>query len=753
MWSSAYQFSSGGQFVSYKYNAPLLLAALMVIAIACAATVKGAIAATMTGNVAGWVKNATLIGPAPTASQVTIAVHMTLTDIPGLQALVTDVSTPSSPSYGHFLTQEQLGLRFAPAAADVEAVRMGLEYLGLTHVTVGPLGAYVSATATVGQLISTFHIAQNLYSYHGLTLRANVEEPTIPASLAGKVTFISGLDDTTMLRVPQFHSATMGRFISPPPVTPVPQVTPPPIAANNPSLYCNTDFGAEMLLATLSTGADVYGDVIPWLNCGYTPQQIRSAYGLDQVSFNGKGVTVAILDAYASPTLESDANRYAENHGLPPLRRGINFRQIIPDGIYNVNPADSCSPLTWWTEQSLDVAAVHGVAPGANILYIGAADCNTSLDVALMDALYGHLADVMTNSYGYNGEAIAPGRAAADDQALMAGAAQGMTVLFSSGDNGDVSQLNGAATGAWPATSAWVTGVGGTTLEILGAGVGKAEYGWGTYRAFLANATVNSAALVTDSGVETATNYGVTYDDYAFYSGSGGGISLLESQPAYQAGAVPANLAVSLNLANASTVTLPNAQRVSPDVAMVADPYTGYLYGETFTIAGNPVNDHGCTPVAGSTTEEYCEAGIGGTSLASPLMAGVMAVMDQARRASGNPVLGFANPWLYGLGSHGDGVSFRTPLNQIVAPTEPVALLRGYAANPNEVRVVTVNSVPFVITLLPFALQVCGLRICLGVNDVFNYSSLSLAITPPAPAGYNDVTGLGVPFVPQLVNH
>lgn len=471
--------------MSYKYNAPLLLAALMVIAIACAATVKGAIAATMTGNVAGWVKNATLIGPAPTASQVTIAVHMTLTDIPGLQALVTDVSTPSSPSYGHFLTQEQLGLRFAPAAADVEAVRMGLEYLGLTHVTVGPLGAYVSATATVGQLISTFHIAQNLYSYHGLTLRANVEEPTIPASLAGKVTFISGLDDTTMLRVPQFHSATMGRFISPPPVTPVPQVTPPPIAANNPSLYCNTDFGAEMLLATLSTGADVYGDVIPWLNCGYTPQQIRSAYGLDQVSFNGKGVTVAILDAYASPTLESDANRYAENHGLPPLRRGINFRQIIPDGIYNVNPADSCSPLTWWTEQSLDVAAVHGVAPGANILYIGAADCNTSLDVALMDALYGHLADVMTNSYGYNGEAIAPGRAAADDQALMAGAAQGMTVLFSSGDNGDVSQLNGAATGAWPATSAWVTGVGGTTLEILGAGVGKAEYGWGTYRAFL----------------------------------------------------------------------------------------------------------------------------------------------------------------------------------------------------------------------------------------------------------------------------
>jgi subtilase family serine protease len=750
MWSSECRIYSAGKIVSSKYNAPVLLVGLMAAAIACAITVTSAIAGTTTGNVAGWVKNATLIGPAPTATQVTIAVHMTLADIAGLQALVTDVSTPSSPSYGHFLTQEQFGLRFAPAASDVEAVRAGLEHMGMTNVTVGPVGAYVSASATVSQLISTFHIAQNLYSYHGLTLRANVEEPTIPSSLAGKVVFISGLDDTTMLRVPQFHSATMGRVHTPPPVTPPVEITPPPVAASNPSRFCNTDYGADVLVATLSTAADVYGDAIPWLNCGYTPQQIQSAYGLDQVSFNGKGVTVAILDAYASPTLLADVNRYASNHGLSRLNRGINFREIIPDGIYNVNPADPCSPLTWWTEQSLDMAAVHGVAPGANVLFIGAADCNTSLDIALMNALYGHLADVLTNSYGYNGEAIAPGRAAADDQALMAGAAQGMTVLFSAGDNGDLSQLNGVATGAWPATSAWVTGVGGTTLEVMDGG-GKAEYGWGTYRAFLANATVNSAASVTDSGVETASNFGATYDDYAFYSGSGGGISLLEPQPSYQAATVSANLAVSLNLASASTVTLPNAQRVSPDVAMVADPYTGYLFGQTFTIAGNPINDHGCTPLPGSTTEEYCENGIGGTSLASPLMAGVMAVMDQARLDSGKPLVGFANPLLYGIGSRGDGVDFRSPLNQIAAPSEPTAMLRGYAANANELRVVTVNSVPFVLTLAPFALEVCGQPICEGVNDIFNYTSLSTAAFPPTAAGYNDVTGLGVPFVPRLL--
>ena len=58
-----------------------------------------------------------------------------------------------------------------------------------------------------------------------------------------------------------------------------------------------------MLVGTLSTAADVYGAAIPWLNCAYTPTQIREAYGLSKVNYDGSGVTVAIVDAYASPTL------------------------------------------------------------------------------------------------------------------------------------------------------------------------------------------------------------------------------------------------------------------------------------------------------------------------------------------------------------------------------------------------------------------------------------------------------------------
>jgi subtilase family serine protease len=721
---------------------------LLAAAAVCAAT--AAQAATATGNVAGWVKNATLIGAAPASRSVTIAVNLSLQNTANLKAFVAEASSPKSRNYGHYLTTEEFAQRFAAPASEVAAVKSLLENAGMTHVTVGPNGAYVAATATVNQLRTTFKVTQNLYSYKGLTLRANKEEPTIPAALAGKILYIGGLDDTTQLRQPFHHSVVTGALVAPKTAasssTPV---TPPPVAAGNPSPYCNQQYGSGALVAKLSTAADVYGADIPWLGCGYTPAQIQEAYGLNRVKYTGKGVTVAIVDAFASPTLFADANRYAANHGLPALKLGVNFSQIIPVGAYNVPPANVANAYGWWTEQSLDVAAVHGAAPGANIVYVGSVDNDTSLDIAFFNTLYNHVADVVTDSWGDNGESIAPGSQASYDQAAMAGAAQGITVLFSSGDDGDLSAPNGVASGAWPATSAYVTGVGGTTLELKNSNGVKSEYGWGTYRAFLDDVTVNSAISVTTSGVAQTTAFGQTFDDYSFYSGSGGGISLLETQPAYQAAAVPVALATTLNLGSGYTEPLPTAMRVSPDVAMVADPYTGYLYGETFTIAGNAIADHGCTPI--SATEEYCESAIGGTSLASPLMAGVVAVMNQKRNASGEPLVGFANPLFYSAGSRGNGTSFNEALNQIVAPTENVSVLRGYAANLNEARVVTINSVPFVITSTPYALEVCGLTICLGLNDVFNYTSLSSASVPATPAGYNDVTGLGVPYLPKLI--
>ncbi len=198
---------------------------------------------------------------------------------------------------------------------------------------------------------------------------------------------------------------------------------------------------------------------------------------------------------------------------------------------------------------------------------------------------------------------------------------------------------------------------------------------------------------------------------------------------------MPDALASTLYTASGTAFTI-GKQRVAPDVSMVADPYTGYLYGETYTIAGNPISDAGCKPVTATT--EYCEGSIGGTSLASPLMAGTLAVVDQVRLAAGKPLLGFANPFFY-AGKIGTTLQ-SSGINDVKPPTSPKALLRGYANNLNRVRVVTINSVPFNISTTPYALTVCGLKICEGIDDVF------LSTTP----GYDAVTGLGVPYAPLL---
>jgi subtilase family serine protease len=680
-------------------------------------------------------------------------VNLALTNLAELKSFVTQVSNPAAREYGQYLSTEQFASRYAPAAADVAAVEKLLEQAGMKNINVGPHGVYVSATATVAQIRTAFNVSQNLYAYKGFTLRANNEAPSVPAALAGKIVFIGGLDDTGLMRKPFHRSIMQGDLVAPksaaaasPGTT---TVTPPPVAASNGSPYCNRTFGAGELVAELSTPADVYGASIPWLGCGYDPAPVRSAYGLDQVSYNGTGVTVAIIDAFASPTIVNDITDYSVNNKLPKIEVGVNFSQIVPAGIYSVSPTAPCGPYGWWEEESLDVSAVHSSAPGAKIVYVGSEDCATSLDVAFFDTVYNHIADVVTDSWGDGGEAIAPGDQQSYDQALMAGAAQGISVLFSSGDDGDLDAPNGLASGSWPATSAWATGVGGTTLLITGTTGEKSEYGWGNYRAFLNDVTVNSATSVTTSGVETTTAYGYTFDNYAFYAGSGGGISLLEAQPFYQAKAVPASLATSVNLASGYVETLPHPQRVSPDISMLGDPYTGFIFGETFTIAGNPIADRGCAP--STKTTEYCQTSIGGTSVASPWMAGVLAVVNSKRIASGEPLIGFANPWLYRIGSRSNGTYFGDAINQIIAPTTPVALLRGYEANLNEARVVTVNSVPFLIITAPYALEVCGLPLCLGINDVWNYTSLSPADVPPSPAGYNDVTGLGVPWVPKLI--
>ena len=81
---------------------------------------------------------------------------------------------------------------------------------------------------------------------------------------------------------------------------------------------CSTYYGQK--IATNKPKA--YGKHQPWTNCGYTPSQVRGAYGVTASGMTGKGQTVAIVDAYASPTIKADANQFATTVDDHPFAAG-----------------------------------------------------------------------------------------------------------------------------------------------------------------------------------------------------------------------------------------------------------------------------------------------------------------------------------------------------------------------------------------------------------------------------------------------
>ena len=244
------------------------------------------------------------------------------------------------------------------------------------------------------------------------------------------------------------------------------------------------------------------------------------------------------------------------------------------------------------------------MAPAAKIVYVGAPNNYRDLDAAVNHVVDRQLAQIVTNSYGFATELLPPGYVKPLNDTFIQAAAEGIGIYFSSGDNGDETARFGFATPDWPAVSPWVTAVGGTALGIGQANDRVLETGWGT-----STYGCNKTTLV-------CTRAGWLY-------GSGGGTSQIFPKPAYQSG-------------------LSGSFRSIPDVGALGDPQTGLLIGQTQTFPAGP---------------SYDEFRIGGTSLSSPIFAGLMALADQR---AGHPH-GFANPVFYANpGSFYDVLSVKT---------------------------------------------------------------------------------------------
>lgn len=575
--------------------------AVVALSLAGASAANAADRVTYAASVPSWATAQNDAGAAPADTTVQGEIYLPLRDQKGAETLAKQVSNPSLAGYRRALSPQQWIARFSPTQADFDSVVSFLKTAGLTIQGVPDSRQYVVFRGTPDQLGSVFGTSLHAYDFAGHRLIAPASAPSLPAAIGSKVSAVSVEQSRTMTKPDSIEQGDI-------PASGAPQVS-RKAAASAPVITtpCSHFIGENTVTVPPAyNGQTSYSTY----NCGYTPQQLRSAYGLNDLGsrgVNGSGQTVAIIDAYASPSIVKDANGLAQQNGEPTLTNS-SYQQLVPSPGQFTDQALCQYPSGWQGEQTLDVEAVHSVAPGARILYVGGTDCSGGLDIAMSKILDHKLATIVSNSYGNVGEAVPPDVIQGEVNLQLQAAGEGIGLYFSSGDNGDEAENLGYASPDFPASSPWVTSVGGTSLGIDKNGRIAWETGWGDQ---LDKIVKNADGTLA---------YSAPLPGSLFAGGAGGGVSAVFAAPDYQRGIV--------------SQALSKGFRVSPDLSALADPYTG------FQIGIRPIIDD--TTLA---TGDYVNETYGGTSLASPIVAAQIAIVQQATGRT----IGFANPTLYAV--------------------------------------------------------------------------------------------------------
>jgi subtilase family serine protease len=579
-------------------RAALIGAAAATLAVGVLTSAAAAQPSTARAGIAGthpaWATASARTSRSVTSGTVSARVYLAGQDSAGLAAYAMAVSTPGNALYGHYLTPAQVMARYGPTQAQVSSVTSWLTATGLTVTKVDDeIGGYVAVQGSVQAATHAFGVAFGTFrGPDGRADRAPEQMASAPAGVASDVLTVTGLDTAT-------HNMKPADALPPPGPN---YWTAPP---------CSRYYGQKTAVSEPSA----YGAKQPWTVCGYTPRQIRGAYGVSQSGMTGKGVKVAVVDAYASPTMQSDANQYAIHTGDKPFASGQYTQDLASN--FAATGASECNAPGWYSEETLDVEAVHGMAPNAKVVYVGAASCtDQDLGDALALIVDKHLASIVNASWGEPADQA--GEVPVYEEIFQAGAAEGIGFFFSSGDSGyenpaedqgsDMQQAD------FPPESPFVTSVGGTSLAIGRSGNYEFETSWGTLADPL---SANHRHWKSTPPGKYPSHYG---------GSSGGGVSFTFAQPSYQKGVVPDSLATALP--NGSTS--PTPMRVEPDVSTLADPATGILVGQT-------------TLQPDGTTFAFSLSRSGGTSVSCPVFAGIQADAEQAAGRS----LGFANPAIY----------------------------------------------------------------------------------------------------------
>jgi trimeric autotransporter adhesin len=501
-----------------------------------------------------------------------------------LQQLIHDEHTPGTANYHKWLTPAQFGEQFGPSDQDVATIQSWLASKGFNVKGVNPGKQTLEISGSVAQFRTAFHTQIHKYVVNGETHYANATAPQIPSALAPVLGGFVSLNNFS----PRRMSHVLG------------QATYDPKTGK-------------------ATPQWTYGNS-SGVNFVFAPGDFAVQYDLPP-TITGTGQTIAIVN-------DSNINIALVNQFRTLFSLPANPPQVIIDGndpgVDGINNPDG--PNGDSSEAYLDVEWSGAVAPAATIdLVIGADTAlESGLILAAEHAVYGNIAPVMSVSFGLGCESELSSSNQYLNDLWEQAAAQGITVMVSTGDNGSAGCDNdntqfyavGGAAVSGLASTPYNVAVGGTDFYYSDYNQGSTAVDTQLATYWSTTPTQNPATSILGVIPEQPWNdsqYGL--DIFSVYTDSGntettiaggsGGASIEYTKPAWQMGTgVPAD-----------------GHRDLPDVSLFAADGVNASY---FPICAG---DGDCQPASGSNLVQI--TGVGGTSGSSPSFAGIMALVNQ----------------------------------------------------------------------------------------------------------------------------
>ncbi len=594
-----------------KLSAVPIAALLLTLIASVALPATAAAGKYIAHSTPAYVSTAKNLGTEDPSKVIEVTVWLNLHNRAGLDKLAQQLYDPTSPNYRHFLKSSQIAAQFAPTAAEAKTVRQYLEAHNLKTVRTGPNNFFVRARGTVGDVETALHVQLNNYQVHGKVIRSNDTDPYVDGAAAPLVRSIAGLNSG------QYEHPAVARPTAPPSIgkkivpTSLKQAgtaTADDFFSSNcfdgteTETFSNNNDGSQPV-ATY-TGNHLNLQSLTSAGCGYTPPPIQAAYGLSGLyaeGFDGSGQTIGIMDWCGSLTIQDDANAFSTQFGLPQLTSS-NFA-------ITYIPTPSLCESADQVEINIDVEWAHAVAPGANInLIVPPSASFQDTDEAEFTAITYGLANVLSGSYG-SVEAFTDTADLLNENLINEiGAVSGISVNFSSGDDGDFTFFGIPATVSAPADSPWATAVGGVGVALNPDNSIAWQDGWGNNETLLAE-----DGFIADPPAEEA---------FGFIGGAGGGPSNCVT--------ADENFNCLAGFAKPSyQKKLPGKYRQVPDISWLADPFTGVAI---------------LISVPGQVPEKVWQVW-GGTSVACPMFSALWAIANQE---AGAP-LGLAAQYVYSM--------------------------------------------------------------------------------------------------------